>query len=67
MFTGTVKWFNINKGYGFIEPSDKSEDVFLHITALEKAGIGNIKEGQKISYQIASDKGRSSAVDIKLI
>lgn len=67
MNTGTVKWFNASKGYGFIEPSDKSKDIFLHITALEAAGLKGLKDGQKISYNIESNKGKISAVDIKLI
>ena len=67
MNTGTVKWFNASKGYGFIEPSDKSRDVFLHITAIEAAGLRDLKDGQKISYNIESLKGKESAIDIKLI
>ena len=70
--TGVVKWFNATKGYGFIEPSEndashKSKDVFIHISALEQAGIRVLKEGQKISYNIESSKGKISATDIKLI
>ena len=67
MNTGTVKWFNAIKGYGFVEPSDKSRDVFLHITALEAIGLRDLKDGQKISYNIESHKGKISAIDIKLI
>jgi CspA family cold shock protein len=67
MNTGTVKWFNATKGYGFVEPSNKSKDVFIHISALEQAGIRDLKEGQKISYDIESNKGKISAIDIKLI
>lgn len=67
MPTGTVKWFNPNKGFGFIEPSDKSKDVFLHISALQKANIMNINDGQKISYQVASERGKDSAVDIEIL
>ena len=67
MLTGVIKWFNANKGFGFIEPSDKSKDIFLHISALEKANIRDINEGQKVSYQIANEKGKDAAVDIKLI
>ena len=52
MKTGTVKWFNPTKGYGFVEPSDKSKDVFLHISALDAAGISNLADGQKISFDI---------------
>ena len=67
MNTGIVKWFNATKGYGFVEPSDKSKDVFIHISALEQAGIIDLKDGQKISYNIESHKGKISAIDIKLI
>jgi cold shock protein len=65
--TGTVKWFDVTKGYGFIEPADQSKDVFIHISALERAGLRNLKEGQKIGYNIESKNGRTSAIDIKLI
>ena len=67
MNTGTVKWFNATKGYGFVEPSDKSKDVFLHISAVEAIGLSDLKDGQKISYNIESNKGKVSAIDIKLI
>ena len=67
MQTGTVKWFNATKGYGFVEPSDKSRDVFLHISAVEAIGLSDLKDGQKISYNIESNKGKISAIDIKLI
>jgi CspA family cold shock protein len=62
-----VKWFNATKGYGFVEPSDKSKDVFLHISALEAIGLSDLQDGQKISYNIESNKGKISAIDIKLI
>ena len=52
MPTGTVKWFNSQKGYGFIEPSDGSKDVFVHISAVEAAGLGALNEGQKLSYEL---------------
>ena len=67
MNTGTVKWFNASKGYGFVEPSDKSRDVFLHISAVEAIGLSDLQDGQKISYNIESNKGKISAIDIKLI
>jgi cold shock protein len=67
MQTGTIKWFNSTKGYGFIEPSDKSRDVFLHISALEQAGIKNIDSGQKVSFETVRQKGKLSATNIKLI
>ena len=67
MNTSVVKWFNASKGYGFVEPSDKSKDVFLHISAVEAIGLSDLKDGQKISYNIESNKGKISAIDIKLI
>ena len=66
MLKGTVKWFNATKGYGFIQPEGGNEDVFVHITALEKAGLRNLNDGQKVSFEIAEEKGRKSAVNIKL-
>jgi CspA family cold shock protein len=66
MATGTVKWFNAQKGYGFIEPTDGSRDVFVHISAVEQPGIGNLNEGQKISYELEMGRnGKSSAVGLK--
>ena len=67
MATGTVKWFNTTKGYGFISPEGGSKDVFVHITALEKAGLRQLDDGQKVSYEIVESKGKESADDIKLI
>jgi cold shock protein len=66
MATGTVKWFNAQKGYGFIQPDDGSKDVFVHISAVEQAGIRYLNEGQKISYEVESGRnGKSSAVALK--
>lgn len=67
MQTGNVKWFNTTKGYGFVAPTDQSSDVFLHISAVEAIGLRDLQEGQKISYNIESYKGKISAVDIKLL
>jgi cold shock protein len=63
MNTGTVKWFNEQKGYGFIQPDNGSKDVFVHISAVERAGLRTLKEGQKVSFEIVTDKrtGKSSA------
>ena len=66
MTTGTVKWFNTNKGYGFITPEDGSKDVFVHITAIEKAGLASLQDGQTVEYEIATNKGRQSAVNLKI-
>ncbi|CAM5771662.1 putative cold shock protein y4cH [Labrys miyagiensis] len=56
MSTGTVKWFNTQKGYGFIQPDDGSKDVFVHISAVERAGLRDLQEGQKISYELVEDR-----------
>lgn len=66
MPTGTVKWFNTQKGYGFIQPDEGGADVFIHITALEKSGLRGLNEGQKITYDIQNDpkKGKAAAVNI---
>ena len=66
MATGTVKWFNPTKGYGFIQPDSGGSDVFVHITALEAAGMRSLNEGQKVSYELATNKGKTSAVNIKI-
>ena len=68
MATGTVKWFNPVKGFGFIQPDDGGKDVFVHISAVERSGIGNPQEGAKISYELEQDRqGRSSATDLQLL
>ena len=67
MSTGVVKWFNPNKGYGFIQPEDSSKDVFVHVTALERAGISSLQEGQRLSYDLATHKGKTSAVNLKVV
>ena len=67
MSLGTVKWFNPSKGYGFIEPTDGGKDVFIHISALEKAGIASLNEGQKVQFEVvAGQNGKSSAENVKL-
>jgi CspA family cold shock protein len=67
MTTGTVKWFNGQKGFGFIQPDDGGKDVFVHISAVERAGMHNLNEGQKISYEIVTDRktGKSSADNLR--
>ncbi len=68
MATGTVKWFNPTKGFGFIEPEDGSNDAFVHISALEKAGLRTLAEGQKVSYELQpGQKGKSSAENLSLV
>ena len=67
MPTGTVKWFNATKGYGFIQPAEGGKDVFVHISAVERAGLGSLREGQKISYEIVADRrsGKSAADNLR--
>ena len=67
MATGTVKWFNATKGFGFIQPDDGAQDVFVHISAVERAGLSSLNDGQKVSYELVSDKrsGRMSADNLR--
>lgn len=67
MNKGTVKWFNSQKGFGFIQPDDGSRDVFVHISAVERAGLGSLSEGQKVSYEVVADSrnGKSSAENLR--
>jgi CspA family cold shock protein len=66
MSVGTVKWFNAQKGFGFIQPEDGSKDVFVHISAVERAGMANLNEGQKLSYELEQgQQGKTSAVNLK--
>jgi CspA family cold shock protein len=69
MSTGTVKWFNAQKGYGFIQPDDGGNDVFVHVSAVERAGIRNLAEGQKISYEVKQNpkNGKSSAENLAVL
>jgi cold shock protein len=68
MATGTIKWFNATKGFGFIQPEDGSTDVFVHISAVERAGLNSINEGQKLSFDVVRDarSGKSSAENLQL-
>lgn len=65
MATGTVKWYNSQKGYGFIEPSDGGKDVFVHATAVEAAGMRGLNDGQQVSYELQQDRGKTSAGNLK--
>jgi len=66
MTTGTVKWFNAQKGYGFITPSDGSRDVFVHISAVERAGLSTLKDGQQVSFDVErGQQGKTSAVNLQ--
>ena len=67
MAIGTVKWFNNTKGFGFIQPQDGGSDVFVHITALTQAGIQTLQEGQTVSYELTTSRGRTSASNLKIV
>ncbi len=66
MAAGTVKWFNATKGYGFIMPQDGGKDVFVHITAVQAAGLKGLDDGQKVSYEIVMERGKAAATNLKL-
>ena len=66
MATGTVKWFNPTKGYGFIQPQDGGKDVFVHISAVERAGLSSLNEGQVIEYELVSNRGKQAAENLKM-
>jgi len=66
MAQGTVKWFNSTKGYGFIQPEAGGPDVFVHISAVERAGLRDLREGQKVSYDLATERGKTSAANLKV-
>ena len=67
MANGTVKWFNATKGYGFITPDDGTSDVFVHVSAVEKAGLQQLDEGQKVSYELEANRGKTAAANLKLV
>jgi cold shock protein len=64
MALGTVKWFNTQKGYGFIQPSDGGKDVFVHISAVERAGLGTLQEGQKVHFDVVTERGKQAASNL---
>ena len=66
MATGTVKWFNATKGFGFIEPQDGGKDVFVHISAVQAAGLNGLNDGQKVSYDVVAERGKQAAANLKL-
>ena len=66
MATGTVKWFNATKGFGFIEPQDGGKDVFVHISAVQAAGLNGLNDGQKLSYDVVAERGKQAAANLKL-
>jgi len=65
--TGTVKWFNPDKGFGFIQPQDGGKDVFVHITALQAVGIISLNEGQKVSYDVVTERGKLAAANLRVV
>jgi CspA family cold shock protein len=65
MASGIVKWFNPSKGYGFIQPSDGGKDVFVHITAVQRAGLDTLREGQKVVYDLTTERGKTAATNLK--
>jgi CspA family cold shock protein len=62
-----VKWFNMQKGYGFIQPEDGGKDVFVHITAVQRAGLTSLNEGQKVKYEVARDRGKEAAANLTVL
>jgi CspA family cold shock protein len=66
MPTGTVKWFNPTKGYGFIQPAEGGKDVFVHISAVERAGLSSLNEGQRVEFELVTNRGKTSAENLKV-
>jgi CspA family cold shock protein len=67
MASGKVKWFNSQKGYGFIQPDDGGKDVFVHISAVERAGLSGLKDGQAVSYDVQEERGKAAAANLKVL
>ena len=67
MSNGTVKWFNSTKGFGFIQPEEGGKDVFVHVSAVERAGLRGLNEGQRVAYELQNERGRTAAVNLKAI
>lgn len=67
MATGSVKWFNATKGFGFIEPQDGGKDVFVHISAVQAAGLNGLNDGQKVSYDVVAERGKQAAANLKIV
>ena len=65
MSNGTVKWFNATKGFGFIQPEDGGKDVFVHVSAVERAGLRGLNEGQRVAFELQNERGRTAAVNLK--
>jgi cold shock protein len=66
MASGTVKWFNIQKGFGFIQPEDGGKDVFVHITAVQAAGLNGLNDGQRVTYEVVRERGKEAAANLRL-
>jgi cold shock protein len=66
MATGTVKWFNAQKGFGFIQPEGGGKDVFVHITAVQAAGLNGLNDGQKVTYEVVAERGKEAAANLRL-
>jgi CspA family cold shock protein len=66
MASGTVKWFNVSKGFGFIQPDDGSKDVFVHITAVQAAGLQGLDDGQKVTFEVVRERGKEAAANLRL-
>lgn len=67
MAEGTVKWFNTTKGFGFIQPAQGGNDVFVHISAVQRAGLQGLNDGQRVSYELQTERGKTAAVDLKVL